>query len=212
MMRKAFGIPLLGHLLDRLGRCKGLDGVVVATSSDATDEMISKYAHQRGVPCFRGELNDVAARLLGAASQFGIQHMARISADSPMLDPAIVSQALEIYRSEHPHLATNVQERTFPKGQSVEILSVETLSTAWNSGMSDSDKEHVTPYFYRHTEAYSIRNLRHPEPRVDVQLSVDVEEDFLRFERILDRLGAPYWSHNLESILSVYDSLEAGER
>src|SRR5690349_6731305 len=77
VMRKAFGIPILGHLLERLGRCKGLDGVIVATSSDATDEMIEKYTKEHGVSCFRGDLDDVAARLLGASRQFGIRHIAR---------------------------------------------------------------------------------------------------------------------------------------
>ena len=207
-MRRVHGIPLLGHLLDRLGHCEGLDGVMIATSLDPMDEAISKYATERGVPCFRGDRNDVAGRLIEGAKQLGIEHMVRISGDSPMLDPVIVSQALEIYRNERPDLVTNVQERTFPKGQSVEIFPLETLSKAWRCGMSDSDKEHVTPCFYRHPEKYSILNIRYPGLRGDVQLSVDTEQDFLRFEQIVGRLGAPYWRHGLEDILRVYDSLE----
>jgi spore coat polysaccharide biosynthesis protein SpsF len=207
VMRKVYGIPLLGHLIDRLGRCKELDGVMIATTSDPVDEAISKFAAERGVPCFRGDRNDVAGRLIEGASQFGIQHMVRISGDSPMLDPAIVSQALRIYRSELPDLVTNVQERTFPRGQSVEIFTIETLSKAWNSGMSDFDKEHVTTCFYSYPEKYSILNIRYPGLRGDVQLSVDTEQDFLLFERIVGQLGAPYWRHGLVDILKAYDSL-----
>lgn len=207
-MRKVYGIPLLGHLLDRLGRCEELDGVMIATSSDPVDEAISKFAAERGVPCFRGDRNDVAGRLIEGANQLGIQHMVRISGDSPMLDPAIVSQALNIYRNEWPDLVTNVQERTFPKGQSVEIFQLGTLSKAWNCGMSDSDKEHVTTWLYSHPKEYSILNIRYPGLRGDVQLSVDTEQDFLRFEQIVGCLGAPYWRHGLEDILKVYDSFE----
>ena len=207
-MRKVYGIPLLGHLLDRLAHCEELDGVMIATSSDPVDEAISKYAAERGIPCFRGDRNDVAGRLIEGANQLGIQHMLRISGDSPMLDPAIVSHALNIYRNEWPDLVTNVQERTFPKGQSVEIFALETLTKVWNCGMSDFDKEHVTPCLYSHPEKYSILNIRYSGLRGDVQLSVDTEQDFLRFEQIVGCLGAPYWRHGLEDILKVYDSLD----
>jgi spore coat polysaccharide biosynthesis protein SpsF len=207
VLRNVCGIPLLGYLIDRLEHCEGLDGVLIATSSDSVDEAVSRYAKERGIPCFRGDRNDVAARLIEAAKHFGIEHMARISGDSPLLDPAIVSQAMDIYRSQRPDLVTNVQRRTFPKGQSVEIFSLEMLSSAWHSGLSDSDKEHVTPYFYRHPEKYSIRNISYSGLRGDVQLSVDTESDLFRFEQIVGRLGAPYWRHGMEVVLRVCDSL-----
>ena len=207
VLRKVHGIPLLGYLIDRLEHCEGLDGVMIATSSDPLDEAISNYAMERGIPCFRGNLRDVAARLIEGTKQFKIEHMVRISGDSPMLDQAIVSQALNIYRRERPSLVTNVQQRTFPKGQSVEVFARETLSSAWHSGLNDSDKEHVTPYFYRHPEKYSILNMSYPGLRGDVQLSVDTEQDFLRFEQIIGHLGAPYWRHGMEAVLREYDSL-----
>jgi len=207
VLRKVHGIPLLGHLLDRLGYCEKLDGFMIATSLDPVDDAISAYAAERGVPCFRGDRDDVAGRLVGGAEQFGIEHIIRISGDSPMLDPAIVSRALEIYRNELPDLVTNVRERTFPKGQSVEIFSLPTLKGAWLCGMSDADKEHVTPFFYRHPERYSILNIRYSGLRGDVQLSVDTEQDLLRFEQIIGRLGAPYWRHGMETILEIHDSL-----
>lgn len=205
VMRKAHGVPLLGHLLDRLAHCKGLDGVMIATSSDPSDDQISEYAAARRFRCYRGDLNDVAGRLIMAANKFGIEHLVRISGDSPVMDPAIVSRALDIYRGERPDLVTNVQERTFPKGQSVEILALESLAEAWARGMSDADKEHVTSYFYKNSAKYSIVNLRYPAFRGDVQLSVDTEQDFIRIEQILSRLGEPFWVHGLEELLRAYD-------
>lgn len=207
VLRKVHGIPVLGHLIDRLKHCGGLSGVFIATSADPTDDDVADYAASRGVPCIRGSLNDVAGRLVEGSGQHGIEHMVRISGDSPMLDPAIVSDALDIYRREQPDLVTNVQQRTFPKGQSVEIFSRKLLSDAWNHGMNASDKEHVTPYFYRNPDKFTIRNIAFPGLRGDVQLSVDTGEDLVRFEQIIGRLGPPYWQHGLESILQVFDSL-----
>lgn len=207
VLRPVHGIPLLGHLLDRLQHCAGLDGMIIATSTEPADDAIADYAAGRGIPCSRGSLQDVAARVIEGARQFGIENLVRISGDSPMLDPAIVTQALAIYRQERPDLVTNVQQRTFPKGQSVEILPREVLEYAWRNGMNAADREHVTPWFYRHPEAYTIRNIAWPGLRGDVQLSVDTEQDLAHFEQILGRLGAPYWQHGMEALLQTFDAL-----
>lgn len=211
VLRPVHGIPLLGHLMDRLQHCTGLDGMIIATSTEPADDAIADYASGRGIPCSRGSLQDVAARVIEGARQFGIEHLVRISGDSPMLDPAIVTQVLAVYRQERPDLATNVQQRTFPKGQSVEILGREMLATAWRDGMNAADREHVTPWFYRHPETYTIRNIAWPGLRGDVQLSVDTEQDLVRFEQILGRLGAPYWQHGMETLLQTFDALTGTE-
>lgn len=211
VLRQVHGIPLLGHLIDRLEHCTGLDGMIIATSTEPADGAIADYAAARGIHCSRGSLQDVAARVIEGARQFGIEHLVRISGDSPMLDPAVVTRVLDVYRQELPDLATNVQQRTFPKGQSVEILARALLESAWRDGMSATDREHVTPWFYRHPETYTIRNIAWPGLRGDVQLSVDTEQDLARFEQILGRLGTPYWQHSMEALLQTFDALTGTE-
>lgn len=207
VLREVLGMPMLGHLIDRLEHCDGLTGICIATSSNSTDDALADYAAGRGLPCIRGSLDDVAGRLVDGAARQGIEHMVRISGDSPMLDPAIVARAIGIYRRERPDLVTNVQQRTYPKGQSVEVFSRQLLTEAWTGGMSAADREHVTPYFYRNAGRFSIRNFTFRENRGGVQLSVDTEADLIRFEGIISRLGAPYWQHGLESLLAAFDSM-----
>lgn len=209
VMMRVQGTPLLGHLIDRLQHCPDLDGMVIATSTRPEDDAVADYAATRGVACFRGDLDDVAARVVAAARQHGINHLARISGDSPMLDPAILTLALQTYRREQPDLVTNVQQRTYPKGQSVELFSRDLLERALSEGMSAADREHVTPWFYRHPGRYLIRNLAYPGLKGDVQLSVDSAEDLARFERMLARLAPPFWQHGLETLLQTLDTMTA---
>jgi spore coat polysaccharide biosynthesis protein SpsF len=207
VLRQIHGIPLLGHLMDRLEHCVELDGIIIATSAEPEDDAIASYAVARKIPCFRGDLHDVAGRVIEAARRHGIEHLVRISGDSPMLDPTIVTQALTVYRQEQYDLVTNVQQRTFPKGQSVEIFAREVLAAAWRKGMSAADREHVTTWFYRNPGTYRINNIVYSGLRGDVKLSVDTEQDMVRFEQMLDRLGAPYWQHRLETLLKTFDAL-----
>ena len=53
-MREVCGKPVLGHLLDRLEKCRYLDDVGVATSELPENDLIYDYCVSRKMPCFRG--------------------------------------------------------------------------------------------------------------------------------------------------------------
>ena len=46
------GQPLLGYLLSRVQRCRALDDVVIATSTNAENDCIETYCNQKRVPVF----------------------------------------------------------------------------------------------------------------------------------------------------------------
>ena len=121
------GRPLLGHLLDRLGRVRGALGPVVATSDRSEDDAIESFCASVTVPCHRGSRDDVALRLEEAAAEAGADAIARVCADSPVLDPALVVEAIETFEVAQPDLVTNTFPRTYPKGQSVEVIDVDAL-------------------------------------------------------------------------------------
>ena len=201
------GSPMLGHLLDRLGQCKAINGLIVATSDDSSDDAVAAYTAVRGIACHRGDLDDVAGRLIGAAEAMDADALVRISADSPLLDPALVDEAIGLFRDHRVDLVTNVQKRTFPKGQSVEVVSLSALRAAWSKGMTVDEREHVTKHFYDHAGDYVIRNMVHDPVCGDVQLSVDTPEDLRYVSRILSRLGTPYGKHRLKDVLLVLNDI-----
>jgi len=208
VLRKVCGQTLLEHLINRLNSSNLLAGVVIATSIDNTDDAIFEFSLTNGFACFRGDLFDVATRLLGAAKQFGIDHILRVSGDSPMLDPAIVDRAIGLYQDNEVDLVTNVQQRTFPKGQSVEVFSTKILELAIENSRSIHEMEHVTPVFYNNSTSYRILNFVHPDNLGELQLSVDTQEDLDRFGRIMDYLGPPFFKHDLGHILAAQELID----
>lgn len=203
--------PMLAYLVDRLRSCRELDGIILATSDNASDDPVADFASTEFLSCFRGPLDDVAARLLGAADEAGAQALVRISGDSPLIDGGLVDRLVLVFReSDCPDLVTNVAKRTFPKGQSVEIISVEALRARISNGMTTSEKEHVTECFYNHSDGARIINIEHTEPLGDMQLSVDTAEDMSRFEALLELLGEPTWRHGLAEIVAAQRRLDGG--
>ena len=127
-MRLVGGRALLGHVLDRVRRCQSLDGLSIATSTHADDDPVVAFAEAEGVMVHRGALHDVAGRLLEAGHAAGAEAIVRISADSPLIDPEIVDHAVSLFRRERPDVVSNIVRRTFPKGQSVEVIRLATLT------------------------------------------------------------------------------------
>ncbi|WP_119168016.1 cytidylyltransferase domain-containing protein [Algihabitans albus] len=203
VLRPLGGRPLLGHLIDRLRHVPDLDGVVLATSSEASDDPLATFAGQEGLRCYRGPLEDVASRILQAAVSDGADAFVRISGDSPLMAPEIVSWAAKLFRQQWPDLVTNVATRSFPKGQSVEILKTSTFRAAVREFETASDREHVTSFFYRHADRFRILAFARQEPLESLQLSVDCEEDFRRVETLIKRMDRPPASYGLDDIIGL---------
>jgi len=208
VLRVLAGRSLLAHLIERLRRAALPDGLMIATSAALDDDAVAAEAARLGVRCHRGSLSDVAGRMLGALRESGSDALVRISGDSPLLDPALVDRAIALFRETDADLVTNVQRRTFPKGQSVEVVTRGALERACAAMTDNSDREHVTPYLYAHPESIRIVNFASEIPRGDLQLSVDTEEDLARVRAILDRLGEPASSHGLAAVIAAADALE----
>lgn len=203
------GKPLLGYVLERLQRCADVERIAVATSTDPSDDSISTFSKRWGIPCYRGPLQDVASRMLAAARAEDCEAFVRISGDSPLIDPSLVDKAAKLYREQRVDLVTNVHERTFPKGQSVEVISVQSMASACEAMMTEAEREHVTPYFYSHPECFRIVSFTAAEPRGQLQLSVDTGVDLRRFELILEHLGEPHWRHGLEAVVTAARMIDA---
>jgi spore coat polysaccharide biosynthesis protein SpsF len=130
-----------------------------------------------GAKVFRGTLHNVVERFRLLADAFEAKAVVRISGDSPFIDPALIKRAVEIGCDTDSDLVTNVLTRTFPKGQSVEILSREVLDRLASMTLSDFDKEHVTTRIYKEPSAYQILSFESSEEYGEVQLSVDTPAD-----------------------------------
>jgi spore coat polysaccharide biosynthesis protein SpsF len=203
VLREVDGKPLLGYLLERLRRCREIAQAVVATSTDVSDDAIARYCEAQATRLYRGPLEDVLGRFVEVAESLDASALVRVSGDSPLMDPAIVDRAVSLYAAEGADLVTNVQVRSFPKGQSVEVISTDALRRAAAETDDAEDREHVTRYLYRHPEQFRIRNFKREGDAADIQLSVDTPADFQMFEQIVAAMERPPAEYGLDEILAL---------
>lgn len=209
-LRTVNGTPLLGYVVAAARQSRGKP--VVVTSVDPSDDPIVAWCEDAGVEVQRGSLNDVARRMMDAATALGVEVFVRVSGDSPMMDPRLIDVAIDLFSRSagEVDLITNVHPRTFPKGQSVEVIVAESLRQAAGSPIVTAEmREHVTAPMYADPSAFSIVNFtvadltgagdglidaRPPQPSyADVQLSVDDVDDLHRFACVVRRLRGEPW-------------------
>jgi spore coat polysaccharide biosynthesis protein SpsF len=202
-LREIRGKPLLGYVLERLAYAENVDEVVVATSTEPEDDAVLAFCDAAGIRCVRGAAQDVAARYLDAVSAFELDAFVRISGDSPLLDQRIVTRAVDDFRAAPVDLVTNVSPRTFPPGESVEVVSADAFVRAHALMTDDDDREHVTRALYNNPASFEIRNFESGHEYGSLRLVVDTEEDLQFVESVLTRMSRPHWEYTLSEIVEL---------
>ncbi len=203
------GHPMLWHIVDRLRRAPGLDGVVVATSTATADEPVRTLCAEIGVPCFAGSELDVLDRFYRAAEAHSADPIVRITADCPFVDPELVGRVLALYRQggyDYTAAATGCvafydQGFKYPDGLDNECFSFAALAQAHREATARSDREHVTPYLYR-TKKFRVGLVPADGDWGALRWTVDHAADLDLVRRVYEALYHPDRPFTMREILS----------
>ncbi len=190
-LRPLLGRPMVCRLIERVRRAALVDVVCLATSVDPSDVPLEELARGEGVACYRGSLEDVLGRTVGAARSVQADLIVEITGDCPLVDPGIVDAAVRRYGQGDADYLINVLDRlSFPIGFDVQVYSRSLLEEVEGLATDPDDRANVTPYIYHHPERYRVVNLLAP-PALDrpgYRLCVDYPEDFAVIAAIYEAL------------------------
>lgn len=212
VLREVAGKPILQYLLENLQRARRLASVVVATSTSAGDMPIVELCERLGVDVFRGDQANVARRFLDLIESRATKAFVRISGDSPLLDPRLVDRAVGHFGTGDFDMVTNLRPRSYPRGQSVEVIKSEAFRDAYGAMSHREHFEHVTRWFYEHEDQVKIVNLAAKRDWSDIRLVVDTAEDLHTIARIVKRMERPHWQYELSEIIEIYKSVNVEQR
>jgi spore coat polysaccharide biosynthesis protein SpsF len=171
------GRPMLQRVVERALAAKSSDGVIIATTSDPSDDILEQFCQKQGYTCYRGSLSDVLDRYYQAALQSRADVIVRLTADCPLIDPRMIdltvsaflsltldqlfetipaSKALipnnsSLFTVEFDFCANRLPppwKRTLPIGLDIEVCSFAALERAWKEARELHQREHVMPYLY----------------------------------------------------------------
>lgn len=173
-----YGKPLIEHVVFRIKKSLHIKDIIVATSKNKEDDKLVNFLKKIKIKFYRGDLDNVALRLYELAKLKKINYFIRISGDSPLIDKSIINKMIKIHqKSKNKYdLITNIFPRSFPKGQSVEIIKTSILKKNIHK-FTKMDKEHVTNYFYKNHKQFKIKNFFLKVKKDNMNLSVDTKYD-----------------------------------
>ena len=200
------GQPMLTRVFTRTSRATTLDDVLFATTTDASDDPVAEYCDFSGLPFTRGSLYDVLDRYYQAAKGAKADVIVRITADCPVIDPALIDNVVNTLREDEYDFACNrlppPWHRTYPIGLDVEACTFKVLEQAWKKAQEPQHREHAMPYFYEGVEltrqsrtletgtsprGYQIALLHHTTDFGEYRWTVDTPEDLEFMRQVYSR-------------------------
>jgi len=101
----------------------------------------------------------------------------RVTSDCPLIDPEIVDKTIAAFLAAGPDYASNVLERTYPRGLDVEVMSFDALARTWHSARRPYEREHVTPYIYEHPAEFKLLSVTGDADHSAYRWTLDTPED-----------------------------------
>jgi spore coat polysaccharide biosynthesis protein SpsF len=184
--------PVLAWMVHRTRRANLIDRVVVATTTDPSDDPVAKFCLANEIALTRGSMNDVLDRYYQSAKHFKADVVVRLTGDCPLIDPEMLDENLEVFLEADPPLdfAANrlppPYKRTIPIGLDAEYCTFKALEYAWRVAGEKHQREHVMPYFYEHPEKFTILHITHEPDYGQYRWTVDTPEDLDLLRKIAD--------------------------
>jgi glutamate-1-semialdehyde 2,1-aminomutase len=185
VMTQICGMPMIELLLARLKGASLIDQIVLATSKDASNDLLVEHVEKIGYTVFRGDEDDVLDRHYQAAKKERADLVVRITGDCPLVDPAIVDKVIAQLKEEGVDYASNINPPTFPDGLDTEVFTFQALEIAWNEASTLKEREHVTP-FIRESGQFSCLNITCDTDYSGERWTVDEPDDFEVVRKIFE--------------------------
>ncbi|MBL0059178.1 MAG: glycosyltransferase family protein [Elusimicrobia bacterium] len=195
------GKKVLEHVVGRIRRARLVRDVVVATTIQEEDLEIVRFCAENKIRVYVGSEQDVLDRYYQAARLFHVDHVVRITADCPVIDPRIINRVIARHLASRSDLTANILRETFPDGQDVEVFTFSALSRAWKEAKLASQREHVTPYLKDHPTLFKLTNVACRENLGKMRWTLDNKEDFLFLKHIFNALYDKKKIFGMEDIL-----------
>lgn len=194
------GKSVLDRVIERAKLVKGIDGVVLCTSSNKEDSELFDFALKHQIQYYHGSEDDVLKRMLDAAKYYGYSAICNITADNPLFSIYAFNLMIAQYKKNR---FDYIYTKGIPIGLGGYLLDVNSLDVV-NYIKNESNTEIWGPFINR-SDFFKICmlnfNCNYDE---SIRLTLDYEEDY----EILKTLFSHFQKNHSPSIFEVINVLK----
>ena len=205
VMKKILNQPVLQLQIDRLKQVKLADEIIVATTKNKSDLRIVNLAKKNKIKYFQGDEDNVMKRVKNTAEKFKTEVIVSITGDCPLIDPAIIDQAIGLYKINNIDYVSNCHVRSFPDGMDVQVYSFKSLLKSYRMTTSKINREHVTLHIRKNPKVFRTIHFQanSEENWPDLGLTLDEEKDFILIKKIFQKFKKKRKVFSLTDILRL---------
>ncbi len=172
------GKPMLLRQIERIRRAKTVSAIVLATSSDPTDNPLQELADSETISVYRGSLENVFSRYKEISEHSTELNFVRLTGDCPLTDPEVIDKVVFEHLNSGADYTSNTIRRTYPRGLDVEVFKAKSLTKLGESKLSQQELEHVTLGFHSRADQFTLHNVSDSIDNSGLRWTVDTKEDF----------------------------------
>ncbi|MDP6426296.1 MAG: N-acetylneuraminate synthase family protein [Dehalococcoidia bacterium] len=187
------------RVIDRVKRMKRIGSIILATSTDASDDVLVDIAESEGIDLYRGSLNNVAERFLNAALEHELNHFVRVTGDCILCDNIMADRAIE----SHLRNANDITFiRNMPFGTNKEVISLPAIKTIYKNAAIPENTEYLEYYLNNNkifNVGYVVSKYKFSK---SLRMTLDYEEDLEFFNRLFRHFDKVNPKFELEDAIS----------
>jgi len=187
------GLIILERICNNL-RLQGVigDDIFLCTSDQQDDQRIALMAQEGlGIQVVRGSLENPVLRYFERRQRFdGYKYIARINGDSPFFESKIAIDAMKLCERHKlsPDVISNILDRQFPSGMSIEVYLKTCLDALLNEHSELRYIEHMSDIvFFANKDNRRVLEII-PESKIPEEFwdkfTVDEQSDLIRIRKM----------------------------
>ncbi len=211
VLKEVNGMPILYWHIQRIKQAKKVDKIIVATSTDKSDDKLVDFLLKNKIPFYRGSLTNVFSRYLEIAREIQPKVIVRLTADCPLFMPNLLDEMLEKFEYLECDYYSNIDPPSFPDGLDIEIMKTETLVVLSKFDLNVQELEHVTLGIRNRKDVFNQGNFAHKENLSKKRWTLDTLSDLYFIQSIYGRLIGSETQFNFQDVLDAEKRINLNE-
>ena len=203
------GKTALEFMIDRVRKSDLIDDIVIATTINQEDDVITDLCINNQINCYRGSENDVLDRYYQSAKKYEATIVVRLTSDCPLIDPDLIDETINLYIKKKVDYASNAvppEKKKYPDGSDVEVFSFDALEKSWIETTDLKDREHVTFYMWDKRDNFNTIMLDNEHDWGKYRITVDYIEDLELVREIVKKLNDNNLDGTTKEIIEIIES------
>lgn len=170
--------PMIYWQVKRIQQAKKINRIIVATSTDKSDDEIETFALENRLDFFRGSLTDVYSRYLECIVAYDLQGtLIRLTGDCPLVMPELIDNMYNEFSKNDCDYLSNTLNPTYPDGLDIEICKITSFINLSNLELDSIEREHATYAFHTRRNLFNCVNFEDNVDESRRRWTVDYQGD-----------------------------------